>query len=178
MSRLVRAATDAAGPITFSASPVTVLTGAPGAPAVAGAAAGQETQVDNYAARIVKYVPAEVIAFYLAADKLFVPVSVTPSAETSTVMITKFIDTHGNYFGIGIFLLALVATPIYIWQQAEKDQNWIVNGVMSTIAFVIWAYTTQGSVFYGNGFYDPRLASFAVLIYTLLSGFVVPAKGK
>ncbi len=39
------------------------------APAVQGAAT--ETDTDDYTTRIVKYIPAGVVAFYLAADKLF-----------------------------------------------------------------------------------------------------------
>ena len=179
MSRLVRAATTPSRLIAFSSGPVNVKIGDPGVPAVGDAAHGGATQVDNYAVRIAKYVPAEVIAFYLAADKLFVPVAATPvqgGADAGTALVSKFIDAHGSYFAAGIFLVALIATPLYILQQSEKNQPWGIHAVMSSVAFVIWSYATQGALFLGNGLYDARLGSIAVLVYTLLSGFVIPSK--
>src|SRR6516165_3071200 len=179
MSRLVRAAVNDKGFVSFSASPVNIvpanhdLSAHP--PLEAGAAV---TEVDNYAARIVKYVPAEVIAFYLAADKLFAPVvNLARPDRTDHVLVTDFINTHGQIFAAIIFALALVATPLYIWRQAEPNQPWAVNGIMATMAFIIWAYAVQGGIFSGNGLYDPRLASFTILVFTLLSGFVVPGMG-
>ena len=184
MSRLVRAAANETGIVTFSASPVSVVAGSPGAPPVpvdSVAAGGSVTQVDNYAARMVKYVPSEVIAFYLAADKLFDPLSTTPQTTeqaASSGMVTNFVNGNGPLFALAIFFLGLVATPLYIRLQAEKEQVWGVHAVMSTVAYIIWTYATQGGVFSSYGLYDPRFASLLVLVYTLLSGFVVPSKGK
>jgi hypothetical protein len=160
MSRLVRADANATGLVSFRGGPVNVVLGSPGAPRVAGAK--ETTQVDNYAARIAKYVPAEVIAFYVAADKLFVPASSSAPSGSPVVgisPITSFIDTHGVYFAAGIFFFALLATPLYILQQSEKGQPWSVHATMSSIAFVIWSYATQGALFQVSGLYDARLGS-------------------
>jgi len=181
MSRLVRAEADAGGLVSFGGGPVSVAVGSPGAPNVAGASG--TTQVDNYAARMVKYIPAEVIAFFLAADKLFAPTfgTAAPSSGSpvsGTPLVTGFINSHGLYLATAIFFVALLATPLYMWKQSEKNQPWSVNAFMSTVAFVIWSYATQGAVFYGNGLYDARIGSLLILVYTLLSGFVIPSQGK
>ena len=51
-------------------TPVAAVVTETAAAALPGAAAAQ-TDTDDYPTRMAKYVPAEVVAFYLAADKLF-----------------------------------------------------------------------------------------------------------
>src|SRR5712692_286942 len=77
------------------------------APAVA-AAAGQ-TDTDDYTTRIVKYIPAEVVAFYLAADKLFAKAADVVNANIAET----FVNTHLRYFSIAVFVIALVGTQLY-----------------------------------------------------------------
>jgi hypothetical protein len=80
MSRLVRGDVNIDAPLRFGISPVRVPI-ASAAPAVEGDAT--RTDTDNYSTRIVKYIPAEVVAFYLAADKLFVK---APAAAGANVV--------------------------------------------------------------------------------------------
>jgi hypothetical protein len=182
MSRLVRPDVNAQSHVVFRASPVAIVpgeAGAPAAPSVTADVPTSTTAVDNYATRIVKYIPAEVIAFYLAADKLFAPSRVSgaaaqPAANGDANFMSLFISAHSNQIAAGIFVAALIATPLYLWKQAEQDQPWLVNVLVSTIAFAIWAYATQGAVF--APVYDARIASLAILSFTLLSGFIVPGK--
>jgi hypothetical protein len=67
------------------------------APAVANQAAADQTDTDDYTTRIVKYIPAEVVAFYQAADKLFhshcrcrlpVPLRLRPALSRDTELDT------------------------------------------------------------------------------------------
>ncbi len=88
------------------------------APTVAGQAqapgAAQQTDTDDYATRMVKYIPAEVVAFYLAADKLFVKGAQAVNANIADT----FVAGHLFYFSVAVFVIALVGTPIYLRQQA------------------------------------------------------------
>jgi len=182
MSRLVRADTNATGLVTFGGAPVAMTLslagGAPLSAAVAGGVApGQPapSSVDNYSARIAKYVPAEIIAFYLAADKLFTAPGGQANVSAEQGALTAYINSHLAGFSVIVFLVALVATPLYIRLQAETDQPWLVNVVMASVAFVVWTYTIQGTMFIQTGTYDSRIATFCVLVFTLLSGFVIPS---
>ncbi|MFZ1920376.1 MAG: hypothetical protein WBD53_20785 [Xanthobacteraceae bacterium] len=175
MSRLVGRDTRLGEGRLFSlqASPVRAQIAAV-APTVAGqghvAGADQQTDTDDYATRMVKYIPAEVVAFYLAADKLFVK-----GAQAINPNIAEaFVTNHLFYFSVGVFVIALVGTPIYLRQQAAAGQPWQVQSVVSTLAFVIWAYAVQGQVF--TAIYSSAISAFLVLVFTFASGFVKPGK--
>ncbi len=196
MSRLVRADINTKGHFRMGSGQVSVLAavwgpastleakqlrGAPFVGKPVAATAGETvgvTQVDDFASRIVKYVPAEVIAFYLAADKLFLsPATNIPGLTPNTA--TAYINGHLEVFSVAVFFVAFIAVAPYIRSQADENQPWIVNAVMSTVAFVILAYVANGSIFFQQGgYYDPRLAGLLVLVFTLLSGFVIPGKGQ
>jgi hypothetical protein len=173
MSRLVRrdVSLQAGGLLSLQASPVRAQITAV-APAVAnqGADAANQTDTDDYATRMVKYIPAEVVAFYLAADKLFVK-----GAEFAKDNIADtFVANHLYGFSVAVFLFGLVGTPIYLRQQATGNDPWQVQAAISTGAFVIWAYAVQGQIF--TPVYSSAIAAFLVLVFTFASGFVKPGK--
>ena len=141
------------------------------APAVANqAAAADQTDTDDYTTRIVKYIPAEVVAFYLAADKLFAKATDVVNANIADI----FVRDHLRYFSIAVFVIALVGTPFYIRQQATGDEPWRVQAALSTLAFLIWAYAVQGQIF--APVYSSAIAAFLLLVFTFASGFVKPGK--
>jgi hypothetical protein len=140
------------------------------APAAANQAAADQTDTDDYTTRIVKYIPAEVVAFYLAADKLFAKATDVVNANIADI----FVRDHLRYFSIAVFVIALVGTPLYIRQQATDDSPWRVQAALSTLAFLIWAYAVQGQIF--ASVYSSAIAAFLVLVFTFASGFVKPGK--
>ena len=168
MSRLVRKDSGLEGRLfSLQTSPVRAnITTV--APAVAGAA--NQTDTDDYTTRMVKYIPAEVVAFYLAADKLFVK----GAAAINANIADTFVGNHLFYFSIGVFAIALIGTPIYLRQQASNNEPWQVQAVVSTFAFVIWAYAVQGQIF--TNIYSSAISAFLVLVFTFASGFVKPGK--
>jgi hypothetical protein len=170
MSRLVRRDDRLANRVlSLGISPVRAQI-ATVAPALAGPGTANQTDTDDYTTRIVKYIPAEVVAFYLAADKLFVKAADVANAN----VVDIFVNSHLGYFSIAVFGIALICTPIYIAQQAKDDEPWRVQAVISSIAFVIWAYAIQGQIFVP--FYSAAIAAFGVLVFTFASGFVKPGK--
>ncbi len=138
------------------------------APAVQGAAT--QTDTDDYTTRIVKYIPAEVVAFYLAADKLFAKGAESLDAN----IVQNFVAKHLYYFSTAVFVIALVGTPLYLKQQATDDEPWQVQAVVSSAAFVICAYAVQGQMFVPV--YSSAIAAFLILVFTFASGFVKPGK--
>jgi len=144
------------------------------APAVANQAqapgAANQTDTDDYATRMVKYIPAEVVAFYLAADKLFVKGAEAVNSNIADI----FVAAHLFYFSIAVFVLALIGTPIYLRQQAADNEPWQVQAAVSTVAFAIWAYAVHGQVFVS--IYSSAISAFLVLVFTFSSGFIKPGK--
>jgi uncharacterized membrane protein len=120
----------------------------------------------------VKYVPAEVIAFYMAADKLFS--EVTAPADGNVVAVIIF--HHTWYFSLAVFLIGLLAVPLYLKAASDTGQAWGVHAAVSVVAFIIWTYASQGTVYSYEKlhFYSPQLAGFLILVFTLLAGFIVP----
>jgi hypothetical protein len=174
MSRLVRRDVRLGNSVfSLQASPVRaqITTVAPAVANQAQAAgAATETDTDDYATRMVKYIPAEVVAFYLAADKLFAKGAEIANANIADTFVAK----HLYVFSVVVFMFGLVGTPLYLRQQATGDEPWQVQATISTGAFVIWAYAVQGQIF--TPVYSSAIAAFLVLVFTFASGFVKPGK--
>jgi hypothetical protein len=64
--------------------------------------------------------------------------------------------------------------PLYLKQQATAGEPWQVQAVVSSAAFVIWAYAVQGQMFVPV--YSSAIAAFMILVFTFASGFVKPAR--
>ncbi len=84
---------------------------------------------DHYLAKLVKYVPGEVVAAFSAIVAL--------SANVSDVESTR------QFASLGVFLLFLVATPLYFWRSArslpDEDKPTFYFYLLSMAAFAIWA---------------------------------------
>ena len=117
---------------------------------------GSTIDLKEYLNRVAKYVPAEIVAAYLSASGV---ATLSESAGTLLVLI----------FGI-----CLVCTPLYITRFASTRKEAWVNGTMATIAFVIWAYATGTGVFQHFNKYDPAAASVTLILFTVVSGLVIP----
>ena len=84
-------------------------------------------------ARVVKLIPSEVIATYLAIGNLLPALS----------------EGHWEHLGTWVnFTFFWIATPIvlFIAGKAENKRPSVTHLTMSTIAFPIWAYNVAGSV--------------------------------
>lgn len=115
-----------------------------------------ENQVKDYLDRVSKYIPAEVLAAYIAMNGM-----ATSSKHQATL------------FAI-IFIACITCTPIYITRfTTTKKEAW-TNSVMAVIAFAIWAYATGQGIFTCIGLYDPPTASVLLALFTFISGAVVP----
>lgn len=108
-----------------------------------------QTPGDPFLTRLVKLIPAEVLAIYLAG-----------------------IELSSNFPGIWSFVCLLLVVISRIWGTKENGMEiqWLAVFV-SSVSFIIWVYAM------GNYFFDWRLpdsnaaiASLAVLVWT----FVVP----
>jgi hypothetical protein len=117
------------------------------------------TYGDNYLARVVKLIPSEVIATYLAIGNVIPALS----------------EGHWEHSGSWInFTFFWIATPIvlFIAGKAENKRPSVTHLTMSTIAFPIWAYNVAGSVdLYGLQF-RPAMAGIMLILFTFITGFI------
>src|SRR3989304_6505891 len=108
---------------------------------------------DNYLERIAKYVPAEVIAFFIFINAILDQVVRTGG---KSAMMAGFPVMS---VATGALVVATILTPFFIWYVREEGDAWITNAFVSTLAFPFWAYAL-GAV----AFADYRDGNLAVIL--------------
>jgi hypothetical protein len=73
-------------------------------------------------------------------------------------------------------LIGCILTPLFCWYVREDGDAWIVNAVVSTIAFPFWAYL-MGAVAFA-GIHDGNFAVILVLTFSVISGLISPAASR
>ena len=146
---------------------------------------------DEFADRLAKYIPAEVLGAYLALENGLdlktavtkvktTAVSTAATTEAAGANVQTVLEKFGPQLPMGVFLLGLVFTPLYIWHLGRTTKSpWATHALVATLAFAVWAYAMGGSFFmqsYGSvaALYDGKLASAALIVFTLISGLVKP----
>lgn len=127
---------------------------------------GTETvdlQADGYWDKVIKNVPADVVAGWTAILGLFkVQPGSLPDIETTTIL----------WILSGVFL---VATFFWTYRQTSvpgQKPAW-VQILVSTVAFAVWAFAL-GTPFDSLPFYDPRVAAAILIVWTIIVGAINP----
>jgi hypothetical protein len=131
-----------------------------------GASEGSIPQTDNYLERIAKYVPGEVLAFFI-----FINVILEQAVKTggkSAMMAGVPVTTVAQ----GALVLGLVLTPLFIWYVREEGDAWFTNALVSTLAFPFWAYALGAVAF--DDHWDGNLAAILLATFTVVSGLISP----
>lgn len=131
-----------------------------------------KTDAQSYAEQIVKYIPAEVVAFYIPA--LGVATGLKP-----TTTGTETTSSAYGYVVWAIFLLALVGTFMYMLKNAKTEleekkidnvgERSLLKAAISTLAFFIWALYLGGPFVGIEGY--ATYGALAILGFT----FITPA---
>jgi hypothetical protein len=125
---------------------------------------------DNYLERIAKYVPGEVLAFFI-----FINVILEQAQKTggkTAVMAGVPVTTVAQ----GALLVGLVLTPLFVWYVREEGDAWLTNAFVSTLAFPFWAYALGAVAF--NEYWDGNLAAILLATFTVVSGLISPRLSK
>lgn len=179
-----------------------VSKGRPGLEAVAGAGddeGGQNGQGeadskggDGYLDRVAKYVPAEVVAFFIFVNSILDNAAEEPVAKAlAKALDEKSTDVPGavraaidtvKMAGFSIWniswivlIIALAMTPIYLKSVSDSADNAEAPGaniVMSMLAFPFWAYAVDALAF--RPWHDGALASIMLATFTIISGAIRP----
>jgi len=111
---------------------------------------------DSYRERLLKYIPVEIIVFYVAVYGLAYALF---SADPLFPFVARLILTAG-----------IVATPLYLL-EAEHVTDWVHLGI-STAGFVIWGFALGVVPLSDIPGYNQVAASLALPVYVFLSPLV------
>ena len=103
------------------------------------------TTYDNYYSRLVKLIPSEIIALYLALDGI-----ASAMKDKDTMLWIAF----GN---------AVIGGWIYLGQMANVTR--LTQRFLTIFALVIWVYVFGGP-FIQFSWYDPAYGKFLLVLYT------------
>jgi len=133
---------------------------------IAGMQVANTEPGDGYLERLVKYVPAEIIAFLMVINAIL-DQAVKSGGENAAMA-----GIPVPVIATGALLIACMMTPLFCWYVRQDGDAWIVNAVVSTIALPFWAYL-MGAVAFAN-YHDGNLAAILVMSFTVMSGLVAP----
>jgi hypothetical protein len=125
---------------------------------------------DSYLERMVKYVPAEIIAFSMVINSILDQAMKSGGANATMAGIPVPV------IAAIALVVACVLTPLFCWYVRQDGDAWLVNAAVSTVAMPFWAYL-MGAVAFAN-FHDGNLAAILVLSFTVISGLVAPRPQK
>lgn len=117
--------------------------------------------VDGYQDRLLKYIPADINAAWLALTGIVKSVTTIPQSTVLWIL-----------FGI-----LLVLTPLWTWQQTSEPQKppALTQILVSTGAFFVWVFAL-GDPFSSLNFYQPVYGSILLILYTLIVAKIVPSE--
>jgi hypothetical protein len=130
----------------------------------------QQTSRSEYAERVAKYIPGEILSAYLAVNGILAQVAQGPDPLRILV-----------HFAVFVFLLGL--TPIYFRLIARPGEPTKTQIVMSMLAFVVWVYNLGGPfaavypTYVSAPIHMPWLGAILLIIFTVVSGLVAPQEG-
>ena len=129
-----------------------------------------QTASDGYLERIAKYLPGEVLAFFIVINAI----------------LNQVVQAGGKgalMAGIPVMIVAQIAlvvctimVPLFVWYVQEKGDAWVTNAVVSTLAFPFWAYALGATAF--SDHWDGNLAAILLATVTVVSGLFSPRMRK
>ena len=99
---------------------------------------GGQAQGDNYLSRVAKYIPGEIVATYLSLIGFMKNVDPNDEAKLPTLWV--------------MLAVCFFLTPIYFWKLTAKGQPKLRHILVSSGAFLVWAYAL-GGVFESMGWH-------------------------
>ncbi len=117
--------------------------------------------MDDYADRLMKYIPTEGVGFWLAVSGM---IQSAGSDVPKEGLLWLF------------FVMGLVFTFVWIKRQTEeakKKTAWTQIAI-SCGAFGVWVIATGGPFALSLPFYEPLYGSLLLITYTTAIGFVIP----
>ncbi len=125
------------------------------------AAQGPRDPDSDYTTRLLKYLPAEVVVFYLAATSILNGVENT--------------DPLKRPVGWALVGIGCVASPVSLFLLGKPRGSAWVNVAIATVSFPIWAFALGGP-FATLPWYEPWLGGMLILVFTFAVGLYRPTE--
>jgi hypothetical protein len=125
-------------------------------------AVGAGVQLDTYFDKLIKYIPADIVAAWTAATGLIAGATDEPQALLLWIA----------------FAFGVVVTAVWTLRQtAEADKPpAVTQTAISTIAFGVWVFALGGP-FANLGWYSPLYGSLLLIAFTLAVPLINPTEG-
>jgi len=121
---------------------------------------GEGQDFNDYLNKVARLVPSEIIAGYLTMIG-FVGSIKNMQAQNIITWV--------------VFAISIVLTPIYLNNVADADKPKRNHLILSTIAFLVWAYVTTGRQLLATispDIFDQAVASIVLVAFSLISAVV------
>jgi len=122
----------------------------------AGPAASLNGGPDGYNTRVMKYIPAELVAVFVFIQGVINQAD--PSGPNATLLWIAF----------GVLL---VLTPVYLWRVQHVTKT--LQLVISTIAFAVWVFSLGGP-FAFLPWYQAIYGAVLLPLFTFAAGIIIP----
>lgn len=119
-------------------------------------AAASAAGPDGYSTRVLKYIPAEVVAVYIAVQGAID--AAEPTGPNETLLWIAF----------GILF---VLTPVYLWRVGKVTKT--VQLAVATIAFAVWVFSLGGP-FAFLPWYQAIYGAVLLPLFTFAVGIIIP----
>jgi hypothetical protein len=153
-----------------------------------GAAPGFRVDAASYLERVVKYVPAEILALTMLTN------AILDQAIRTYGLSERLIGAPVTTLAAAVVIAGTVLTPLFVMYVRKPGDAWLTHAIVSTLLFPFWAYALCSASFAGywevnfklsttyapNGsvaqsaIWDGNLAATLLIIVTLLSGLITP----
>jgi hypothetical protein len=110
---------------------------------------------DDYASRLLKYIPTETVAAYLALSG----VVASANGQNRAAMLWA------------VFAFGLLLTPLYL-RRVGRVRSWL-QLVISTAAFVVWVFALGGP-WALLSWYEPYYGTLLLIAFTTTAPLVIP----
>jgi hypothetical protein len=121
---------------------------------------------DSYLDRVAKYVPGEVLAFFIVINAILNQVVQSNGTNASMAGLPVMA------VAVIMLIVCTILVPLFVWYVRQEGDAWVINAVVSTVAFPFWAYALGATAFAGH--WDGNLAAIMLATVTVVSGLVSP----
>jgi hypothetical protein len=115
-----------------------------------------EVKADNYSDKLLKYIPAEIVAVYIFVEGLILS---SPAPGTLS----------GLYWIV--FIAFCILTPLYLWKIQKVTK--LTQLIIATVAFAVWVFALGGP-FSFLAWYKPIYGAVFLPIFTLGIAIIEP----
>jgi hypothetical protein len=124
---------------------------------------------DAYLDRIAKYIPGEVLAFFIVINAILSQV-VHASGKGALMAGIPVMAV-----AVAVLIFCTILVPLFVWYVHEEGDAWEINAAVSMAAFPFWAYALGATAFVDH--WDGNLAAIMLVMFTVVSGLIAPRRG-